>query len=510
MYHEIQQLDRLGFSKSRIAAYLKLNWRTVNKYLHLSESEFEEFLIGKAQKGKLLNQYEQTIRGWITDHQDISSAQIHDWLKERHRGLPEVCSKTVYNYTMHIRGKYNLPVDCLKREYFPIEELPYAEQAQVDFGVYNMRTSSGKQKKVYFFAMVLSRSRMKHVFFLDRPFTARDVCLAHEKSFEYFQGIPKTIVYDQDRTMVVDENIGNIILTSQFKRYTKSRSFRLHFCRKADPESKGKVENVIQYVKKNFLYHRTYFELETLNTQVIAWLSGTANALVHNLTKEVPMVVFEHEKPHLNPYTPITTQEQQMKPYKVRKDNTIGYKSNFYSLPQGTYQGSKTQVLVIEKSDKLEIYSLDKDMICSHRFSIEKGKKVINTDHKRDKSKSIDEMIDKAIACFSDPQKAKAYLQQIQKEFPRYIRDHLQVVIKTLQNPQAPIEVADKTLEFCTKNKVYNAHDFERVFCVLWDTTPTDMSTPKEIKTLDHGNKEKANEMPQQSDINDYEALFNR
>ncbi len=510
MYHEIQHLDRLGFSKSKIAEYLKLNWRTVNKYLHLRESEYEEFLLENSQKEKRLDRYEQTISGWITDHQDISSAQIHDWLKEHHLDLPDVCSKTVYNYTMYIRHKYNLPIDCLKREFFPIEELPYGEQAQVDFGVYNMRTSSGKQKKVFFFAMVLSRSRMKYVYFLDSPFTAQDVCLAHEKSFEYFRGIPKTIVYDQDRTMVVDENIGNIILTSQFKRYTKSRSFKLHFCRKADPQSKGKVENVIQYVKKNFLYHRTFIDVETLNTQAIAWLERTANALPHNLTKEVPMAVFENERPHLNPYTPIIIEEQQMKPYNVRKDHTISYKSNFYSLPQGTYQGSKTQVLANEKSDKLEIYSVDQNLICCHQLSIERGKMIINTDHKRDKSKSIEEMMDKAIACFSDPQKAGTYLKQIQKEMPRYTRDHLQVVIKTLSTSQVPVQIADKALEFCTKNKVYNAHDFEQVFFVLWDTSALPMNTSEEIKMLDHQNKEKANEMPQQRDINDYEELFNQ
>ena len=510
MYHEIQQLDRLGFSKSKIATYLKLNWRTVDKYLHMSEPGFEDFLLSKAQKEKLLDPYEDTVRGWIGQHRDISSAQIHDWLKEHHPDLPDVSAKTVYNYTMYIRQKYNLPVDCIGRQYFPVELLPYAEQAQVDFGVYNMRTPSGKQKKVFFFAMVLSRSRMKHVYFLDRPFTAQDVCLAHEQSFEYFQGIPKTIVYDQDRTMVVDENIGDVILTSQFKQYTKSRSFKRHFCRKADPESKGKVENVIQYVKKNFLYHRTFLEIETLNTQAIGWLQRTANALEHNLTKEVPMTVFEQEKPHLNPYTPIIIEEQQIKPYNVRKDNTISYKSNFYSLPQGTYQGSKTQVLVKQKDGKLEIYAVDQNLVCCHQLSIERGKMIINTNHKRDKSKSIDEMMEKTIACFSDPQRASGYLKQIQKELPRYTRDHLQVMIKTLENPQASVEIADKALEFCIKNKVHNAHDFERVFFVLWDTNPLNMKVPEEIKTLEHQNKEKANETPQHSDINDYEALFNQ
>jgi len=160
---------------------------------------------------------------------------------------------------MYVRQRHNIPFVRASREYFPIEELPYGEQAQVDFGEYNMRLSNGKRKKVRFFVMVLSRSRMKYIWFLGKPFTAETVAKAHENAFEFFGGIPNTIVYDQDRTMVVDENLGDVILTTIFKRYTKSRSFKLHFCRKSDPESKGKVENVVQYVKKNFLYNTNCF-----------------------------------------------------------------------------------------------------------------------------------------------------------------------------------------------------------------------------------------------------------
>ncbi|HBE43059.1 MAG TPA: hypothetical protein DDW27_18010, partial [Bacteroidales bacterium] len=88
-------------------------------------------------------------------------------------------------------------------------------QAQVDFGVYGMRCSNGKRRKVYFFAMVLSRSRMKFVWFKDAPFTTVDVIYAHEMAFEFFGGISRVIVYDLDRTMVVDENLGETILTSR-------------------------------------------------------------------------------------------------------------------------------------------------------------------------------------------------------------------------------------------------------------------------------------------------------
>ena len=79
-----------------------------------------------------------------------------------------------------------------------------------------------------------------------------------------------------------------LLLTTDFCQYVKARGYRLHFCSKADPESKGKVESVIQYVKKNFLYNRPYTDLETLNDEALVWMGRTANYLKHHVTKISP------------------------------------------------------------------------------------------------------------------------------------------------------------------------------------------------------------------------------
>src|SRR5690606_15381368 len=136
-----------------------------------------------------------------------------------------------------VRQKHHLVKIPRHRQFSMLEELPYGKQAQVDFGEYNMRCSSGKRTKIYFFTMVLSRSRHKYVWFTDRPFTASLAIQAHEKAFAWFGGIPDEIVYDQDKVFMVSENGGDIILTEEFKNYTRQRSFTLYFCRKADPQS---------------------------------------------------------------------------------------------------------------------------------------------------------------------------------------------------------------------------------------------------------------------------------
>ncbi len=131
---------------------------------------------------------------------------------------------------MHwIRDRYNLPILQQAREYEIVPETAYGgKQAQVDFGEYTMRTSTDSRIKVFFFSMMLARSRYKYLWFTIRNFTTDLAVFAHEKAFEFFDGIPEEIVYDQDKVFLVSENKGeNTKQKVAKKKHTKtSRSFK--------------------------------------------------------------------------------------------------------------------------------------------------------------------------------------------------------------------------------------------------------------------------------------------
>ena len=132
MYHEIHKLNRLGFSTSRIAMYLDMDFRTVGKYLQMTEQQYEQHLL-RSERKKILSPYEDFIAGNLKEYPETSTAQIHDWLKEYHPDLPEVTPRTVFNFVMYIRQKYNIPYEPVIRSFFPVQELAYGYQAQVDF-----------------------------------------------------------------------------------------------------------------------------------------------------------------------------------------------------------------------------------------------------------------------------------------------------------------------------------------------------------------------------------------
>jgi len=67
------------------------------------------------------------------------------------------------------------------------------------------------------------------------------------------------MVIDQDNLMVVSENAGDIIYTDDFRYFVEEQEIRMYVCRKSDPETKGKIENLIKYVKKQFPERKRFY-----------------------------------------------------------------------------------------------------------------------------------------------------------------------------------------------------------------------------------------------------------
>ena len=213
MYHELHHRHRNGMTPPQIASFMGMDTRTVKKLLEMSEQEYLDFQQHLSTRSKKLTPYEDYIKSRVELCLEASSAQVHDWLKEYYPDFPIVSIKSVYNFVLYVRNKHQLLKTFGTREYSQVEQLPYGQQAQVDFGEYNMTDVEGHRKKVYFFGMVLSRSRFKFVFFNEQPFTSETAIAAHEVAFVFFGGYSYELVYDQDKVLLVNENKGNIIHT---------------------------------------------------------------------------------------------------------------------------------------------------------------------------------------------------------------------------------------------------------------------------------------------------------
>ena len=506
MYHEVHKQHRDGLKPAQIARELVIDRRTVKKYLSMSEEEYLEFINSQTQRHRLLSSYEGFVRTRLELCPEASAAQVHDWLKEHYDDFSEVDAKTVFNFVLHIRNKYGIPKSFDHRDFEKVPELPYGKQTQVDLGEYNMSTDESKRKKVYFICFVLSRSRLKYSYHSERSFTTRQVIIAHEEAIAYFGGITEVFVYDQDSLLLVDENKGDLVMTEAFRRYTDYRGFKVHFCRKSDPQSKGKVENVVKYHKYNFLRGRAFIDIFILQGENLAWLKRTANAKVHSTTKSVPYEEWLTEKTYLKPVTGLYEVQRVTDKRDVSKDNVISHKGNFYRVPRGTYHPPKTTVRIEENEDnQLIIYNTDNKIIATHAIYPGKGKTIGGTHYQRDLSESIDNLIVVVTDQFTDPVSVKQYCQQIRKDKPRYIRDQMVIIRKLIRN--YPVQIVQQAVTFCMENKIYRATDLESVVKRYYSqqSQKETLEQPVIIKTI---NQTAHKIIPDKSDISDYQSLM--
>lgn len=254
----------------------------------------------------------------------------------------------------------------------------------MDVGSLTLGRHNGGKVKVYCFAMVLSHSRYKYAFWQNHPFTTAEFVAAHQKAFSFFWGRPKQLIYDQDWVMTVSENHGDILFMEGFRIYADALHFQVYLCRGADPETKGKVEAVVKYLKYNFAKNRTFVDIHQLNSQCLEWLSRTGNGKEHQTTKKVPAQMFALEKQHLIPVPAFENAvSESIVTYQVRKDNTVVYHSNGYQVPFGTYHPGQ-RVRLLEQDGKHKITDPETgEVYATHPMPAGKGNLVRITNPER-------------------------------------------------------------------------------------------------------------------------------
>lgn len=454
MYSKIKDFQKKGFSIRSTARNLGISRVTVKKYYSMPLEEYRELAEGIRKLG-CLEKYEPVVLDWIYEYPDMTAAQVYDWLLENYQ--IDVSERTVGRFVNRLRADHSLPKQAYKRDYEACDERPMGHQMQLDFGVQSMPLPNRKgHKKVYFAGFVLAHSRYKFGYFLDHPFTSADLVMVMQACFAYFGGVTNEIVVDQDSIITVEENHGDIVYTYEFEKFKQQHDLNIRVCRKADPESKGMIENMVKFVKRNFLVHRQYMEPDLLNECFLAWLERTGNAKIHGTTKKVPAKVFEFEREHLRPILiPENYFCKSSIIRSVRKDNTIVYKSNRYSLPLGTYN-KDPEVSIKEVDGKLQIWQGFGDyLIVEHPVSLERGKLIKNSDHKRNKEDTLDKFQEKALAVIG--QSYEAYLLSVRASKPRYYRDQLTLLEECLTH--YALETVQEAITYCDKLSLYSFND---------------------------------------------------
>lgn len=212
----------------------------------------------------------------------------------------------------------------------------------VDWGEVGKVPTSAGPRKLYCFCAVLGWSRWRYVrFFTCQRFQVLAQGLAG--CFEALGGVPAHVMFDNAKTVTVDFVAGLSVLNAELVRLATHYRFTPVPAAAADPESKGKVEALVRYVKSNLVPEEGFAALEEANREAENWCQEV-NAEVHEETRAVPAQRLEEERPLLRRLVerpPVATGENR----KVDHLSTVRLGSARYSVP-ARLRGEVVQVLV--------------------------------------------------------------------------------------------------------------------------------------------------------------------
>jgi transposase len=125
------------------------------------------------------------------------------------------------------------------------------------------------------FVMVLSFSRQIFLrFFLDAQMA--NFLRGHEAAFGAWQGLPRTLLYDNLKSVVLERQSDAIRFHPTLLEFAAHYRFEPRPVAVARGNEKGRVERAIRYIRDNFFAARQWADLDDLNTQAQAWCQGQA------------------------------------------------------------------------------------------------------------------------------------------------------------------------------------------------------------------------------------------
>jgi len=254
------------------------------------------------------------------------------------------------------------------------------ECAQVDWGSYGAVNVGSTRRKLSFFVMVLCYSRMMYVEFTVSQ-TMEHFLGCHQNAFDFFGFVPKEIMVDNLKSAVLKRIVGQApVLNPKYLDFANHYGFSITPCNIGKGNEKGRVENGVGYVKKNFLAGLNIPDFCAIGPAARNWLDTIANVRIHGETRQKPLDLFEKERPFLNPLPANPFDVATVSQVRASSQFRITIDTNRYSVP-AEYAG--TRLTLKAYPDRLCVYCKDK-LIARHVRSYDRYQDFEDPDHPKE------------------------------------------------------------------------------------------------------------------------------
>lgn len=476
MMQEIQDLKLRGYSKSEIAGYYEERGirppsaPTISKYYDmdvLPDNPGEHLEKPKAFDCEPFRSVIIEVLRNNENNKNLCISSIYDVLEEKfienggYSALPGN-PQTLRNYVRYLRDNGIVPsVPKNQRIYDHVFDTAPGEQMLIDFGEIEIV----KGVRIHFICLLLRYSRYLVVYAQDHKFNSEEACKALYRSFCKLGGRPSVLVIDQDAVFVATETYGEVIKTRTFEDFCTEQDLKLWVCHKADPESKGPIENSVGFVKKNFFSARTLGSIDDVWRSLPGWLDRK-NRRVHQATFCVPADIFHDvEQPALREVIPSFYESSPNSFVEVHLDGYpfIKYRSNKYSVPQDCCFHTVFYKVI---GNRMHVYDESRRFVCTHVLSECRGRTMQLDEHKHqptDKWIGIVERMRRKWNCVD----FQHFVNGVKKENPRYLVEQFTQIERFLDEKAPDRAIVAVVMKLCCENYRYQFSQFKTVYSAV-------------------------------------------
>lgn len=358
---DIHQLKNEGYSNRKIARILGIGRNTVNRYVNNPDAVIKP----REKRASILDPHKPAIKAYLEEDPTVSAPVIARKINAQG-----------YSGSMTILRQYLKTLrreKSIKKAYLRFESNP-GEDFQIDWGHFDAIIYGNTKRKLYALAVIECYSRMLYVEFThSQKQEVLHGCLLN--AFKYLGGTPKRIIVDNMLTAVTEREGRLIRFNDDFLNFIRPFHIIPKACHIRAPYEKGKIENSIKYLRRNFMPLRKYEDLTDIQMQVLDWLDQVANARIHQTTGVTPKERFLNIG--LEPLPSLITVPLETAAPKVHKDFSIKFDGNTYTTPPWTID--KNLVLKADQHT-LWIYHKTKQ-VCSYPRCWERKKRIENPAH---------------------------------------------------------------------------------------------------------------------------------
>lgn len=211
------------------------------------------------------------------------------------------------------------------------------------------------------FCAVLAWSRFRFVGFA-RDETAATTFSMLAECFETLGGVPAKVLADRMGCLRAGTVADVVIPTPDYVRFATHYGFSPDFCKAADPESKGIVEHLVGYAKRDLPMPENTDDLTEWNQEAVVWCVEV-NGREHSEICAIPEIRLDTERELLGSLPSARPRIGRAELRKVDKLSTIRVASVRYSVPSSLV-GEQVEAVIYDS--QVRIYTLDGELVATH------------------------------------------------------------------------------------------------------------------------------------------------